>query len=449
MINSLRNFSLILLLACAALAASARDFLGIDGEESTSIGIYIKDIRSGKVLVDHNSQMALTPASILKCVTTATALQILGPDYRFTTSVSLRGSASKGVLNGDLIINGAADPTLESSQFKHNLGFCNAVVRSLQAEGISKINGDIIIVQDLKNAGPIAQWEIEDVAYPYGAGLFGLNWRDNTFTLFPLTGVTKPYVPDIDFELEKSNDGNELLRGIYSDLLIIRRGDINSRKLSVSTTMPDPSAVLRAELLEALSDAGIAVSKRSKAAATTASIRTLLEWKSPDGADIMRSLMVRSDNLFAEGILRAIAPGSSRKDAIKKEKEFWNSKGISARYTIINDGSGLTRANRISPRFMADILEHMAKSESADTYVGFFPKVGVEGTVKSFLAKTSLKGKLLLKTGSVSSVQCYAGYKIDDEGKPTHVVVFMINGFFCERSGIRAAVENMLLEKFQ
>ena len=172
---------------------------------------------------------------------------MLGPDYRFTTSVSLRGSVSKGVLNGDLIINGVADPTLESSQFKHNLGFCNAVVHSLQAEGINKISGDIIIEQNLKNAGPIAQWEIEDVAYPYGAGLFGLNWRDNTFTLFPLTGVTKPYVPDIDFELEKSTDGNVLLRGIYSDRLIIRRGDISSKKLSVSTTMPDPAAVLRAD----------------------------------------------------------------------------------------------------------------------------------------------------------------------------------------------------------
>ena len=362
MINSLRNFTLILLLACAAVAASARDFLGIDGEESTSIGIYIKDIRSGKVLVDHNSQMALTPASILKCVTTATALQMLGPDYRFTTSVSLRGSVSKGVLNGDLIINGVADPTLESSQFKHNLGFCNAVVHSLQAEGINKISGDIIIEQNLKKRRAYRPMGNRRCGLPLRRRLFGLNWRDNTFTLFPLTGVTKPYVPDIDFELEKSTDGNELLRGIYSDRLIIRRGDISSKKLSVSTTMPDPAAVLRAELLEAMSDAGITVSKRSKAAATTASIRTLLEWKSPDGAAIMRSLMVRSDNLFAEGILRAIAPGSSRKDAIKKEKEFWNSKGISARYTIINDGSGLTRANRLSAHFIGDVLEWMAKS---------------------------------------------------------------------------------------
>lgn len=429
-------------------SVQARSILGIDGEEATSVGIYIKDIRSGKVIIDHNSQMALTPASILKCVTTATALRLLGPDYTFTTAVNLRGSVSKGVLEGDLLIDAAADPTLESSQFKDNLGFCSAVADALKSRGITKIDGDIVVSQTLADAGPIAQWEIEDVAYPYGAGLFGLNWRDNTFTLFPVSKATKPYVPGLDVVLRQSTAGNELLRGICSDRLIVQRGDISNKRMSVSTTMPDPAAVLRAELKEKLSDAGIAVTGRVKASAANCQTSELIEWESPDAATIMRSLMVRSDNLFAEGMLRAIAPDASRKDAIKKEKSLWESLGVNARYTIINDGSGLTRANRLSPRFMASILENMAKSKFADTYVGFFPRTGVEGTVKSFLAKTSLKGKFALKTGSVSAVQCYAGYKLDDSGKPTHVVVFMVNGFFCERAAVRAAVEKLLLENF-
>lgn len=445
----LRNLALILLIACSTLAASAQSFLGLDGEESTSIGVYIKDLRSGKVLVDHNSQMALTPASILKCVTTATALSTLGPDYKFTTDVTLRGTAINGVWSGDLVINASGDPTLESSQFKQNLGFCSAIASALKAEGIKKLDGDIIILQDLKNAGPIAQWEIEDVAYPYGAGLFDLNWRDNTFTLFPLTKVTKPYVPNLNVTVEKSSDGNDLLRGIYSNNLIVRRTDTTNKKQSVSTTMPDPAAVLKAELIEAITDEAIAITQRKNASKPSSHSKKLLSWTSPDAATIIHSLMVRSDNLFAEGILRAIAPGSTRKVAIEREKDFWTSKGINAKYTIINDGSGLTRANRVSPRFMAGVLEDMAKGQNAETYVSFFPKVGIEGTVKSFLDKTSLKGKLALKTGSVSTVQCYAGYKLDNAGKPTHVVVFMINGFFCERSQVRAAVEKLLLEKFK
>lgn len=447
MTESLRRLTLILLTVIASAGVHARGILGIDGEDATSVGIYIKDIRSGKVIVDHNSQMALTPASILKCVTTATALRLLGPDYTFTTAVNLRGSVSKGVLEGDLLIDAAADPTLESSQFKDNLGFCSAVADAVKSRGITKIDGDIVISQTMADAGPIPQWEIEDVAYPYGAGLFGLNWRDNTFTLFPVTKVTKPYVPDLEVILRQSTSGNDLLRGICSDRLIVIRNDISNKRMSVSTSMPDPATVLRAELKEILADAGITVTGRAKAAAK-AETSPLLEWESPDAASIMRSLMVRSDNLFAEGMLRAIAPDASRKEAIEKEKSLWESLGVNTRYAIINDGSGLTRANRVSPRFMGAVLENMAKSKMADTYVGFFPRTGVEGTVKSFLAKTSLKGKFALKTGSVSAVQCYAGYKLDDNGKPTHVVVFMVNGFFCERAAVRAAVEKLLLDSF-
>lgn len=159
--------------------------------------------------------------------------------------------------------------------------------------------------------------------------------------------------------------------------------------------------------------------------------------------------MVRSDNLFAEGILRSIAPDASRKEAINREKELWATRGINTRYTIINDGSGLTRANRLSAHFIGDVLEWMSRSEYADTYAGFFPRAGKEGTMRGFLAKTPLTGLVALKTGSVSTVQCYAGYKFSGDGKPTHVIVILVNGFFCPRKYVREAAENLLLDIFK
>ena len=159
--------------------------------------------------------------------------------------------------------------------------------------------------------------------------------------------------------------------------------------------------------------------------------------------------MVRSDNMFAEGMLRTLAPGQKRSKAIKLEKEFWNSIGINAKYTIINDGSGLTRANRLSPRFIGNVLEWMSKSKNAAAYTSFFPRAGRDGTMRGFLAKSkSLKGLIALKTGSVSSVQCYAGYKLSKQGKPTHVIVIMVNGFFCPRAQVRKACENLLTRLF-
>ncbi len=440
------------LAAVCAIGASAQSFLGFDGEESTSIGIYIKDLENGKVLINHNSDLALTPASVMKVITTATALSIHGPEYTFNTPVVLTGeksTAKKGAWNGNLVIRACGDPTIESENFKSRLGFCDSIAAGLRRLGITSISGKIIVEQNLSDAGPIAQWEIEDVAWPYGAGLFGLNYKDNTFTLYPATKTTKPHVPGLKIEVRKSSTGNDLIRGVERDKLVVYARDPNNKKWALSSTMPDPAAVLKEELKETLTKKGIAVADKAVTVAASSKDKTVYRHRSPKGSEIMRSLMVRSDNLFAEGMLRSIAPGQTRKNAIAREKELWASRGINSRYTIINDGSGLTRANRLSARFIGDVLEYMAGSERAGIFTGFFPRAGKEGTLRSFLSKTPLEGKVALKTGSVSSVQCYAGYKFNDDGKPTHIVVVLVNGFFCPRAQVRKSIEKLLLDNLQ
>lgn len=437
-------------LAVAVLAVSglcAQTSLGVDGEESTSIGIYIKDLNSGRVLAERNSQMALTPASVMKVITSASVLSLQGSERCFETDVTLRGSAGgQGRWTGDLVVHAVADPTLESENFRSRRGFCDSIVAHLRGLGITGISGTIVVESNLKDAGPIAQWEIEDVAWPYGAGLYGMNWRDNTVTVYPNTGRIKPEAPGLTMEVVRSNTGNDLVRGVYSDHLMVfsrnRRED-----WAVRTTAPDPSAVFCAELRGKLSDAGIDIGSEAASSGDAPEMALYTHRSAPFG-DILHSLMVRSDNLFAEGMLRTLAPAGRRKDAISREKELWATRGISTRYTIINDGSGLTRANRLSARFIGDVLEWMATSPQAETYAGLFPRAGREGTMRGMLDKSPLKGRVALKTGSVSAVQCYAGYKLDNNGRPTHVIVIMVNGFFCRRAQIRKGVERLLERTF-
>lgn len=426
----------------------AQDLLGIDGEEATSIGVYIKDITSGEVLYDFNSELALTPASVMKSLTSATVLSLIGEDYRFTTPVVLRGNAASGnAWSGDLVICSSGDPTVESENFKSNLGFCDSICASLQRMGVREIEGAIVVEQTLKDAGPIAQWEVEDIAWPYGAGLYGMNYRDNTCWVYPLTGETKPFVPGLKVKVEKSDDSNDLRRGVGSNDLTVFTRNTDNKKWSIATTVPDPSAVLIAQLTSALDRKGIRVGSRpvSKSGAPVHNVYT---HRSPASSEIMRSLMVRSDNLFAEGMLRLLAPGETRDKAIKREKDLWNNRGVDARYSLIFDGSGLTRGNRLQPRFIADMLQWMAESSKAQTYVSFFPKAGLEGTLRTFLVNSPLKGKVALKTGSMNAVQCYAGYKLDDNGTPTHVIVVMVNGFFCKRAQLKKGVEDLLNDTF-
>ncbi len=290
------------------------------------------------------------------------------------------------------------------------------------------------------------QWECEDIAWPYGAGLYGFNWRDNCVTVYPNTGRISPAAPGLEMKTERSTAGNDFVRGVGSDLLMVYSRNTR-RDWAVKTTVPDPTAVFEAELREKLQDAGISLGtqRRSDAEASETDIYT---HTSPTYAEILKSLMVRSDNLFAEGMLRSLAPAGLRKDAISREKELWATRGVNPRYTIINDGSGLTRANRLSAHFIAGVLEWMASSPSARTYCGFFPRAGREGTMRGFLSKSPLKGRVALKTGSVSSVQAYAGYCIDDNGMPTHVVVVLVNGFFCPRSQVRKGTEQLLEQLF-
>lgn len=441
---------LALLMAMVAVFTAAADnfLLGIDGEEATSVAVYVKNLAADSVILEHNARLALTPASVMKAITTASALSVKGPDAVFETNVVLRGAkGAPGVWNGDIIVKAVADPTLESENFKSKLGFCDSIAAALRRKGISKITGTVVVRQALKDAGPIPQWEIEDVAWPYGAGLFGFNYRDNIATVYPVTGKTKPLVPGLKVSLNKVDAGNDLIRGVYSDRLMAFTRDTAKRSWALKTSVPDPAAVFIAELKNVLETKGIRIGRKT-VAAPAADETPLYTHRSPAFADIMRSLMVRSDNLFAEGILRAIAPADSRKNVIKREKEIWATRGINPRYTIINDGSGLTRANRLSARFIADVLEWMARSPMADDYVSFFPRAGKDGTLRGFLAKTPLEGAVALKTGSVSAVQCYAGYKLDADGKPTHVVVVLVNGFFCPRKQVRQATEDLLLSLF-
>lgn len=442
-----------LMAVIASWMPASAGILDIDGEEATSVGIYIKDLQTGKIVVSHNAATALTPASVTKAVTTATALSLLGPDYRFETRAGLSGARSarnRGLWDGDLVIMSSGDPTLESGEFKSACGFADSIVSHMVRLGIKELTGTIAVIETLKDAGPIPQWEVEDIAWPYGAGLYGFNYGGNYVRAYPNKGTTRPSSGLKITVLPSNDDKSDILRGVGDSHLTVWAPAKTRAKAewSLNVTVPDPAAVFEGVLTAKLNNAGIKTGRKptgNEPAITT----VLYNHRSPRASAIMANLMKRSDNLFAEGMLRALDPDGSRADCLDVERKYWNSQGIGTRYTIINDGSGLTRGNKISPRFLGDMLEHMARSERAETYVGFFPVSGVDGTLKSFLRKTRLKGRLAMKTGSVSAVQTYAGYKLDWDGKPTHVVVIMVNGFFCPRASLRGAIEKFLLKTFE
>lgn len=158
--------------------------------------------------------------------------------------------------------------------------------------------------------------------------------------------------------------------------------------------------------------------------------------------------MFRSDNLMAEGMLRAITPGGTRADALNEVNAIWALAGISAHGVNIVDGSGLSRDNRLTARFLGEIYKYMLLDDFSNDYTILFPKAGYDGTMQNFLLDTPLEGRVAMKTGSMKGVQSYAGYLFDDEGNPTHILVFLANGFRCSRAALKNDIQRLLLEKF-
>lgn len=406
--NCIINRYILSIVALALSVSVQSQTLGFSGENRSSVGIYIKDLRTGKVVYSQDAQKLFMPASVAKVVTSASAMSFLSDDFKYETVVRLRGVRCDDIWKGDLEVIASGDPTLESEYFTSNCGMTDSIAASLKTMGITRITGSIrLIDDDTPEQGPVDTWQINDVAYNYGVGWYAFNWKDNNKSI---SRMAKPY-PWSAFEKSLRNS--------------LRDNDISVGQRLVCSSDED--------------------------ADENESVETVYSGQSPSRNAILASMMCRSDNMYAEGILRSFAPGEKREVALEKERDLWKGRGIDFTYSAILDGSGLSRTNRLSPKMIGDILEYMSSSKDSTGYIRMLPVSGVSGTMRSFMSDTPLKGRLALKTGSVNNVQCYAGYVIDNETTchPTHIVVIMVNSFYCPRKQLKAAVEKFLLKQLR
>jgi len=366
---------------------------------SANVGIIIHALDSDKDVVCRNPDKFLTPASILKCVTAASVIADGKENDCFFTESFITGPIdSVGRLQGNLVIKGVGDPTLGSEQFPENDGMLDSIASELQNLGIREICGSILIDSiGFSEQGPVRKWEVEDLKWAYGAGLYPINFRDNTY------GVDRAVRhPDKLFTQSLTNR----LTNDSIKICGLESGD---------------------ELQE----------------------RTLIySHPSPPASRIMRIMIEQSNNMYAEGMLRFLKPDGTIADALDREREILTGVGLNCDDLMAFDGSGLTRNSKVTPRFMSDLLQTMATGDKGELYLSFFPKAGVEGTVKKLLKGTRLEGRLALKSGSMNGVQCFAGYKLDENGQPTHSVVIMVNDFICKRAYVMKAISDFLLKQF-
>lgn len=435
--------SLLLLFTAARTTAFPLTVAGID---TTRTAVWIYDLRWDYDVISANIDRSLIPASVMKTVTCASLLNLADSNERFATRVTAKGAVNDTILHGDVIVHAIGDPTIESHYFPQAQGFADSIAKHLSRMGIRRITGDVIIDESaFTDATTPPGWMAEDIPWYYGARLQGANFRDNRFRLTLPSKKTVPEVPDLKFQfVNTKRRGVKVDRKDGSETMTVSGN--TRRGFSETFSMPYPRKAMRAEIINVLKDYGITTLQGTplKSAVET----DIYIHQSPRFGDIMESLMFRSDNLMAEGMLRAIVPGGTRAQAIAEESAVWATWGISAHGVNIVDGSGLSRDNRLTARFLGNINRQMLSDEFGDEYISLFPLAGIHGTMRNFLAGTRLEGRVAMKTGSMKGVQSYSGYLLDEEGRPTHLLVFIANGFKCSRQALKNDIRRLLLELF-
>jgi serine-type D-Ala-D-Ala carboxypeptidase/endopeptidase (penicillin-binding protein 4) len=398
-----KNFVLIILsfftFISTGQVTQLTSFLADSTMAHASLSLIILDSDSNKIVAEHNPGKSLAQASILKLVTTAVALEKLGPDHKFITSVLYSGKTKNGQLDGDIIIRGGGDPALGSENFTEKYSaFVDKWIEDIKKTGIRKIKGRVITDDSYFDYEPVPSgWVWDDIGNYYGAGAYGLSIYDNTLKIhyrtgekgsLPVVTATLPGSSGTNLKSYLTASGNSDNGYIYlapynTDGWISGTIPENKEDFILKGSLPDPPLFIARLLTDRLK------SEHIKVKGEPATSRLLSGWaqsepvlvsetSSPALSEIIDVLNHKSVNLYAEHLIKELGKkyknnGSTSSGAVVI-KEFLDSIGINTTGMFLEDGSGLSSLDAVNAESMARLLYFMEKnSKSFNFYFNSLP----------------------------------------------------------------------------
>ncbi|HLN21661.1 MAG TPA: D-alanyl-D-alanine carboxypeptidase/D-alanyl-D-alanine-endopeptidase [Bacteroidales bacterium] len=461
---------IFLFTAKAAFSQGLDNFLSDTTLIHSSFSLYVADVETGQTVLDIYSEKSLVPASILKLITTAAAIELLGPDHVFNTAVGYTGTLNKaGMLKGDIIIKGGGDPVFASPRFPFYYGdFPYRWIDEIKRTGIRKVSGRVIVDDSYYDYNPVPSgWLWEDAGNYYGAGVYGASIYDNSYDIHFITSSagTKPVITEIvpeDCSTSLENnlvaDGNTDNGYIFSSPYgnngwMTGTIPVNQEDFVLGASIQDPPMIFAKSIDVALRNDGVKI-KGSPTTARIEKIRPINEYKtvakytSPFLSEIIDTLNHISVNLYAETLVKELDKHYKGKGTLQNGLKIINlyldSLGIKGMY--LADGSGLSRANAINAKGLTELLIHMKNNgRYFDYYLNSLPDAGKEGTLKNWFRDDVFAGNLKAKSGSMTRVRSYAGYFTSKSGRQM-AFTFIANDFPSPSANIVAHYENILRE---
>ena len=441
--------------------------------KGATVGVAVKNV-NGNVWAEYNAGQRMVPASNLKLITTGTALHTLGAEYRFKTKIGYTGTIEDGTLNGDLYIIGDGDPTIGVDEAP----FVDWI-EIIEKAGIRRINGRIIgDPRAWEGFLEFGDWTYEDIGTYYGTGSGALSFYKNSIDLNVAAGAEEgepvqaeqafPDTPWMHFTNSaftgREGTGNSLYLyttdlAPYSEL----RGSFALDRTPKTEHFANKFGALTCawHFRKQLNDYGIEVVGDAADIDRGGYIRTrdfVLQEKAGEPVvlgtsqsdkleAIVKETNFESDNFYAEAIFRTMgeeATGYAVYDSarVAEKSALWNL-GMNPEDMALMDGSGLSRRNSVSARFIADFLGAMTASPAFPAFLASLPMPG-EGTLAPLLKNKSCKEQFRLKSGSMEGVLCYSGYLLGAHGIPIASVSILVNGAAAKTSQVRKALEALL-----
>lgn len=402
------------------------------GVPESAVGLVVMPAEGGPARVMHNAQLPLNPASAMKVITTFAGLELLGPAFTFKTRFVATGPISGGVLEGDLVIRGGGDPKLSYERLWQ-------AALALRARGVREVRGDVVLDRTYFAAAAHDPAQFDGDArraYNVGPDALLVHYKAVTFRFIPEgTGVrvtAEPDLPNLEVASrlalvnEPCGSFRRGLKPVVQELGLLASvhfegfypASCGEREWSLSVLPAD--AHVESLLRWVFGQAGGVIRGKVRAGPVPVEARTVHVHESEPLATLVRDVNKHSNNVMARQVFLALSaeklavPGEARLSA-QLVAEWLKSRGIPAPELVMENGSGLSRAERASAATLAAVLVAAYRSPVMPELMASFPVVGVDGT---FRAKdVGAKGAAHIKGGTLTGVQSIAGYVLDARGR--------------------------------
>ncbi len=464
--------------AAGGFAARADQVSGMAPVNKGEWGILIVDATSGETLYQKNADSYFVPASNMKLLTTALALDTLGPEYRFRTTIESPGKVEDGILTGRFGSGGPWRPESFQSQisvrYKEEFDgpperVLNELADQVVAHGVKEIAGDIVGDDSYfpRERYPDG-WEIDDMVWEYGAAISAIVVDDNTVTLTLTPGEkagdavlasVEPATPDFDVKNEVKTIGAKekgelrLTREPGANVVVVSgtmAAGSTARKLILA--IQEPAQHAASILARQLAERGVKFTGKIRANhepdSAESSRAVLAEHLSLPLGETVKLVNKISQNLHTEILLRTSARQQGRwqtpEELAKFPGAFYAKVGIAADDVVQTDGSGLSRHDMVTPRALVTLLQYAQRQTWFPAYYASLPIAGVDGTLTDRMKNAGITGKIHAKTGSVTHVRTLSGYAETPHGRKL-IFSFLSNNQGATGHDIHEAIDGLCL----